>query len=163
RIFDTTLRDGEQAPGFSMNTAEKLRLARQLEKLGADVIEAGFPIASKGDFEAGETLGGGGCGRTGGGVAAAAPARIRAGAARATRADIEAALGAVEPAAKPRVHVFLATSDLHLKYKLRISREQALETIGTMVAFASARCPEIEFSAEDSSRSEFDFLAQAFT
>jgi 2-isopropylmalate synthase len=150
-IFDTTLRDGEQAPGFSMNTAEKLRLARQLEKLGADVIEAGFPIASKGDFEAVRA------------VATEVRDSTVAGLARATRADIEAALGAVEPAAKPRVHVFLATSDLHLKYKLRISREQALETIGTMVAFASARCPEVEFSAEDSSRSEFDFLAQAFT
>src|SRR3984957_14932046 len=112
QIFDTTLRDGEQAPGFSMNTAEKLRLARQLETLGVDVIEAGFPIASKGDFEAVKA------------VAGAIRESTVAGLARATRADIEAALGAVEAADKPRVHVFLATSDLHLKYKLRISREQ---------------------------------------
>jgi 2-isopropylmalate synthase len=151
QIFDTTLRDGEQAPGFSMNTAEKLRLARQLETLGVDVIEAGFPIASKGDFEAVKA------------VAGAIRESTVAGLARATRADIEAALGAVEAADKPRVHVFLATSDLHLKYKLRISREQAIEAIGTMVRFASERCPEVEFSAEDSSRSELDFLVKAFT
>jgi 2-isopropylmalate synthase len=151
RIFDTTLRDGEQAPGFSMNTGEKLRLARQLEKLGVDVIEAGFPIASKGDFEAVRAVAG----------------EIRdsavAGLARAKREDIEAALGALESAARPRVHVFLATSDLHLKYKLRITREEALESIGTMVAFARSRCPEIEFSAEDASRSDPEFLAQAFS
>ncbi len=151
QIFDTTLRDGEQAPGFSMNTAEKLRLARQLETLGVDVIEAGFPIASKGDFEAVKA------------VAGAIRESTVAGLARATRADIEAALGAVEAADRPRVHVFLATSDLHLKYKLRISREQAIEAIGTMVRFASERCPEVEFSAEDASRSELDFLVKAFT
>src|SRR5271169_3734456 len=124
RIFDTTLRDGEQAPGFSMNTAEKLRLARQLEKLGVDVIEAGFPIASKGDFEAVRA------------VASEIRGSAVAGLARARREDIEAVLGALEPAVRPRVHVFLATSDLHLKYKLRVTREEALESIGTMVAFA---------------------------
>src|SRR5579862_4866079 len=151
RIFDTTLRDGEQAPGFSMNTGEKLRLARQLEKLGVDVIEAGFPIASKGDFEAVRK------------VASEISGSTVAGLARARKEDIEAALGALEPAAKPRVHVFLATSDLHLKYKLRISRAEALEAIGSMVAFAKSRCAEVEFSAEDSSRSDPDFLGQAFT
>jgi 2-isopropylmalate synthase len=151
RIFDTTLRDGEQAPGFSMNTGEKLRLARQLEKLGVDVIEAGFPIASKGDFEAVRA------------VASEIRGSTVAGLARARREDIEAVLGALEPAVRPRVHVFLATSDLHLKHKLRISREEALESIGTMVAFARSRCPEIEFSAEDASRSDGDFLVQAFT
>jgi 2-isopropylmalate synthase len=149
-IFDTTLRDGEQAPGFSMNTGEKLRLARQLEDLGVDVIEAGFPIASQGDFEAVRA------------VAREVSGSTVAGLARARREDIEAALGALESAARPRVHVFLATSDLHLKYKLRITRAEALEAIGTMVAFARSRCPEVEFSAEDSSRSELDFLAQAF-
>src|SRR5215475_12766208 len=106
RIFDTTLRDGEQAPGFSMNTVEKIRMARQLESLGADIIEAGFPIASKGDFEAVRAVG----------------KEIRnstvAALARARREDIEAALGALETAAKPRIHMFLATSDLHLKHKL---------------------------------------------
>ena len=150
-IFDTTLRDGEQAPGFSMNTGEKLRLARQLGDLGVDVIEAGFPIASQGDFEAVRA------------VAREVRGSTVAGLARARREDIEAALGALESAARPRVHVFLATSDLHLKYKLRISRAQALEAIATMVAFARSRCPEVEFSAEDSSRSEPEFLATAFS
>src|ERR1700676_579301 len=121
RIFDTTLRDGEQSPGFSMNTGEKLRLARQLESLGVDVIEAGFPIASKGDFEAVRAV----AGEVRGGTAA--------GLVRATRAEIEAVLRAVEGAAKPRVHVFLATSDLIVKYKLRIARAEALDTIGKMV------------------------------
>ena len=151
RIFDTTLRDGEQAPGFSMNTGEKLRLARQLEVLGADVIEAGFPIASQGDREAVRA------------VAREIKESTVAGLARARREDIEAALDALGPAVRPRVHVFLATSDLHLKYKLRITRAEALEAIGSMVAFAKARCPEVEFSAEDASRSDPDFLAQAFT
>ena len=151
RIFDTTLRDGEQAPGFSMNTAEKIRLARQIESLGADIIEAGFPIASKGDFEAVRAVG----------------KEVRnstvAALARARREDIEAALGALETAIKPRVHMFLATSDLHLKYKLRISRAEALDSIASMVAFAKSRCPDIEFSAEDSSRSDIEFLGEAFT
>ena len=151
RIFDTTLRDGEQSPGFSMNTGEKLRLARQLENLGVDVIEAGFPIASKGDFEAVRA------------VAGAVRNSTVAGLARARRPDIEAALGALEAAVRPRVHVFLATSDLHLQHKLRISREEALEAIGTMVEFARSRCAEVEFSAEDASRSDPAFLAQAFS
>jgi 2-isopropylmalate synthase len=151
RIFDTTLRDGEQSPGFSMNTGEKLRLARQLENLGVDVIEAGFPIASKGDFEAVRA------------VAGAIRNSTVAGLARARRPDIEAALGALEAAVRPRVHVFLATSDLHLQHKLRISREEALEAIGTMVEFARSRCAEVEFSAEDASRSDPAFLAQAFS
>ncbi len=151
RIFDTTLRDGEQSPGFSMNTGEKLRLARQLESLGVDVIEAGFPIASKGDFEAVRA------------VAGAIRNSTVAGLARARRPDIEAALGALEAAVRPRVHVFLATSDLHLQHKLRISREEALEAIGTMVEFARSRCAEVEFSAEDASRSDPAFLAQAFS
>ena len=151
RIFDTTLRDGEQAPGFSMNTAEKLRLARRLETLGVDVIEAGFPIASQGDFEAVRE------------VAREIKHSTVAGLARAKREDIDATLGALERAALPRVHVFLATSDLHLKHKLRISRTQALESIGKMVEYAKARCPEVEFSAEDASRSDIEFLGQAFS
>lgn len=151
RIFDTTLRDGEQAPGFSMNTAEKLRLARQLESLGVDIIEAGFPIASEGDFEAVRE------------VASQVRRSTVAGLARAKREDIEAALGALEPAAHPRVHVFLATSDLHLKHKLRISRSEALDSIGKMVEFARGRCPDVEFSAEDASRSDPDFLGEVFS
>src|SRR5690348_17416958 len=151
RIFDTTLRDGEQAPGFSMNTAEKLRLARRLEALGVDVIEAGFPIASQGDFEAVQT------------VARDIKQSTVAGLARTRQEDIDAVLGAVERAARPRVHTFLATSDLHLKHKLRISRAEALDSIGKMVEYAKGRCPEVEFSAEDASRSDIDFLGEAFS
>jgi len=150
RIFDTTLRDGEQAPGFSMNTAEKLRLARRLEALGVDVIEAGFPIASQGDFEAVQA------------VARDIKHSTVAGLARTRQEDIDAVLGAVERAARPRVHTFLATSDLHLKHKLRITRSEALESIGKMVEYAKGRCPEVEFSAEDASRSDIEFLGQAF-
>jgi len=151
RIFDTTLRDGEQAPGFSMNTAEKLRVAKQLESLGVDVIEAGFPIASEGDFEAVRE------------VARQVRESTIAALARARREDIEAALNALDPAMQPRVHVFLATSDLHLKYKLRISRAEALDSIGKMVEFTRARCPDVEFSAEDASRSDPEFLGEAFS
>jgi len=150
RVFDTTLRDGEQAPGFSMNTAEKLRFARRLESLGVDVIEAGFPIASQGDFEAVREVG------------RAVRHSTVAGLSRTRQEDIDAVLGALEGAARPRVHTFLATSDLHLKHKLRISRAEALDSIGKMVEYAKARCPEVEFSAEDSSRSDIEFLAKAF-
>lgn len=148
QIFDTTLRDGEQSPGFSMNREEKVRLACQLEQLGVDVIEAGFPIASTGDLEA---------------VAAVAKAvrgcRVAA-LARACQLDVDAALAAIEPAAQPRMHVFLATSDLHLKHKLRLSRAEALERIDRTVRYARERCPEVEFSAEDASRSDFDYLCE---
>jgi 2-isopropylmalate synthase len=147
-IFDTTLRDGEQSPGFSMNREEKLQLARQLEQLGVDVIEAGFPIASPGDLE---------------GVHAVAT-EIRgcrvAALARARQEDVDAALRALEPAAKPRLHIFLASSDLHLKHKLRISRKIALEQIDTMVRYGTRHCEEVEFSAEDASRSDLDFLLE---
>ncbi len=147
-IFDTTLRDGEQSPGFSMNVQEKLRMARQLEELGVDIIEAGFPIAAPGDLE---------------GVRAVAGA-IRgcrvAALARAKQLDVEAALRALEPAAQPRLHVFLATSDLHLHYKLRMTRAQALEAIVEMVRFGRQRCPEVEFSAEDASRTDIDYLCE---
>jgi 2-isopropylmalate synthase len=149
QIFDTTLRDGEQSPGFSMNVAEKLRMARQLESLGVDVIEAGFPIASPGDLE---------------GVRAVAK-EIRncrvAALARATDKDVNAALNALVPAKRPRLHIFLATSDLHLTHKLRISREEALDAIGSMVRYGAARTAEVEFSAEDASRSDLEFLCQA--
>jgi 2-isopropylmalate synthase len=148
-IFDTTLRDGEQSPGFSMNREEKLRLARQLEQLGVDVIEAGFPIASPGDLEA----------------VGAVAAEIRhsrvAALARAKQDDVDAALRALEPATKPRLHIFLATSDLHLKHKLRVTREEALDQIARMVRFGAERCEEVEFSAEDASRSDLEFLCVA--
>ncbi len=147
RIFDTTLRDGEQSPGFSMTPEEKLRLASQMDALGVDVIEAGFPIASEGDLEAVRTVAGS--------IRRAQVAAL----ARASQRDVDAALRALEPAAKPRVHVFLATSDLHLEHKLRISRAEALERVGRMVRYARERCREVEFSAEDASRSDFDYLA----
>src|SRR5271168_5082375 len=147
-IFDTTLRDGEQSPGFSMNTAEKIRMARQLEALNVDVIEAGFPIASRGDLEAVRQV----------------AREIRnipiAALARAKREDVTAALEALEPAASPRLHVFLATSDLHLKVKLNITREQALEAIGSMIRYGRKHVAEVEFSAEDAGRTDIDYLCQ---
>jgi 2-isopropylmalate synthase len=149
QIFDTTLRDGEQSPGFSMNVAEKLRMARQLESLGVDVIEAGFPVASPGDLEGVRTV-------------AKEIRRCRVAAlARACDKDVNAALSALVPAAMPRLHIFLATSDLHLHHKLRISRQEALDAIGSMVRYGSERVAEVEFSAEDASRSDLGFLCQA--
>src|ERR1700726_3199496 len=148
RIFDTTLRDGEQAPGFSMSAPEKIRIARQLESLGVDVIEAGFPIASRGDLE---------------GVRAVA-CEIRnctvAALARAKRDDIDVVLDGLRDAVHPRVHIVHATSDLHLQYKLRMTREQALEAISTTVRYARQHCAEVEFSAEDASRTDIDFLCR---
>jgi 2-isopropylmalate synthase len=149
RIFDTTLRDGEQSPGFSMSVPEKIRMARQLESLGVDIIESGFPIASRGDLEGVREV----------------TREIRnctvAALARARRDDIDVALDGLKGAAHPRLHTFLATSDLHLHYKLRITHEQALEAISTNVRYARERCAEVEFSAEDASRSDIDFLCQA--
>jgi 2-isopropylmalate synthase len=148
QIFDTTLRDGEQSPGFSMNREEKLQLARQIEELGVDVLEAGFPIASPGDLDATRAV-----------AAEIKHCRVAA-LARARQEDVEAALRGLEPAAKPRLHTFLATSDLHLKYKLRLSREEALDRITEMVRFGRQRCEEVEFSAEDASRTEMDYLCK---
>jgi 2-isopropylmalate synthase len=149
RIFDTTLRDGEQSPGFSMNTEEKIRMARQLASLGVDTIEAGFPIASKGDLEA----------------VIAVSKEVRdvpiAALARARKDDILAAAEALKPAKSPRMHVFLATSDLHLQVKLHMTREQALEAIGSMIKLARNFVGEVEFSAEDAGRTDIDFLCIA--
>ncbi|HXN20758.1 MAG TPA: 2-isopropylmalate synthase [Candidatus Binatus sp.] len=145
-IFDTTLRDGEQSPGFSMDCGEKLLLARQLEQLGVDVIEAGFPIASPGDREAVRTV-----------AAEILGCRVAA-LARAREEDVNAALRALEPAAKPRLHIFLATSDLHLEHKLRMTRQHALDQVGKMVLYGRMRCEEVEFSAEDASRSDLHYL-----
>ena len=148
RIFDTTLRDGEQSPGFSMKTQEKIRLARQLAALNVDVIEAGFPIASQGDLEAVQKV----------------SQEIRdvpiAALARAKKQDVDAAIEALKPAAMPRLHVFLATSDLHLQVKLNITREQALEAIGSMIRYGRQHVGEVEFSAEDAGRTDIDFLCQ---
>ena len=147
-VFDTTLRDGEQSPGCSMNVHEKLRMAHQLDRLGVDVIEAGFPIASDGDFEAVQA------------IAAAVRRPIICGLARACPADIERAWQALKAAARPRIHVFLATSDIHLKYKLRISREQCLEQARSSVRLAKSFCHDVEFSPEDATRTDREFLCQ---
>jgi 2-isopropylmalate synthase len=149
RIFDTTLRDGEQSPGFSMNTPEKIRMAHQLAALGVDIIEAGFPIASRGDLEAVQA------------VAKEVRKVPIAALARARKDDILAAAEALKPAATPRMHVFLATSDLHLQAKLHITREEALEAIGSMIKLAKNFVGEVEFSAEDAGRTEIEFLCKA--
>src|SRR5487761_608203 len=148
QFFDTTLRDGEQSPGFSMNQNEKLRLAHKLEELGVDVIEAGFPVASAGELESVRAV-----------AAEMHGARVAA-LARARREDVEAALAALEPAARPRLHIFLATSDLHLQAKLRISRQEALDAVSRWVRYGREHCAEVEFSAEDASRSDIRFLLE---
>jgi 2-isopropylmalate synthase len=145
-IFDTTLRDGEQSPGCSMNLKEKLRMARQLELLGADVIEAGFPIASEGDYEA---------------VVAVAEMVEKprvAALARCRQEDIDRAWAAVRQARHPMLHVFLATSDIHLESKLKISREQCLRQSAEQVAYARSFTPDVEYSAEDAMRTDIEFL-----
>jgi 2-isopropylmalate synthase len=148
-IFDTTLRDGEQSPGFSMNTEEKIRMARQLAALKVDVIEAGFPISSQGDLEAVKR------------VAQEIRTVPIAALARAKKTDIDAAIEALRPAASSRLHIFLATSDLHLRVKLNMTREQALEAIGSMIRYGRRHVAEVEFSAEDAGRTDTDFLCQA--
>jgi 2-isopropylmalate synthase len=150
-IFDTTLRDGEQSPGFSMNLQEKLRLARQLSLLGVDVIEAGFPIASQGDFEAVRQVA-----RSIEGCEVAALARTK-------KEDIDRAWEALQDAEKPRIHTFIATSDIHLKYKLNITREQAIKSAVEAVSYARERCDMVEFSAEDASRTDAAFLVDIFS
>ncbi len=147
-VFDTTLRDGEQAPGFSMDVPSKLALARALDALGVDIIEAGFPIASPADSEATRQ------------VALEVRRPVIAGLARCRRADIEEAARALKPAERPRIHTFLATSDLHLERKLRISRETCLQQIVDGVTLARTFTDDVEFSAEDATRSDRDFLCR---
>lgn len=149
KIFDTTLRDGEQSPGCSMNVEEKLRLARQLESLGVDVIEAGFPIASDDDFKAVRI------------IARECRAAIVAGLARARREDIERAWDALREAERPRIHTFLATSDIHLESKLKITRREALAQIDEAIRLARSLTPDVEFSPEDATRTDMDFLCEA--
>ncbi len=148
RIFDTTLRDGEQSPGASMNLGEKIALARQLERLNVDVIEAGFPSSSPGDFESVKKI----------------AQEIRgpqiAGLARTTPNDIDTAWEALKYARAPRIHVFIATSDIHLTYKLRKGREEVLEEAGRAVAHAKRYAEDVEFSAEDATRSDREYLAR---
>ncbi|HAD86867.1 MAG TPA: 2-isopropylmalate synthase, partial [Rhodospirillaceae bacterium] len=147
-IFDTTLRDGEQSPGASMNLEEKLRIAKVLEDMGVDVIEAGFPIASEGDFEAVSE------------VARTIKNSTVAGLARAARGDIERAGEAVRHAERSRIHTFIATSPLHMQYKLQMEPEQVLERITESVSMARNLVEDVEWSAEDGSRSEFEFLCR---
>jgi 2-isopropylmalate synthase len=147
-IFDTTLRDGEQAPGFSMNIEDKLKMARQLERLNVDILEAGFPIASEGDFEAVRR------------VSAEVRTPTIAGLARSVKKDIDRCAKALEHANKSRIHVFLATSDIHLKYKLNKTREEALAAAVEGVRYARTMCDDVEFSAEDAGRTDLDFLVQ---
>jgi 2-isopropylmalate synthase len=150
-IFDTTLRDGEQSPGCSMNLNEKLALARQLERLGVDVIEAGFPIASPGDFESVQA------------IAREVRGTSICGLARTGEEDVTRALEALDGAAHPRLHTFIATSDIHLEHKLRMSREQVLAEVDRAVRQARAHCDDVEFSAEDATRSDWDYLVEVFT
>lgn len=148
RFFDTTLRDGEQAPGYSMNIEEKVRMARQLEALGIDVIEAGFAIASQGDFASVEA------------IAGAVSSPVVASLSRALVKDIDAAWAAVKGASRPRIHTFLATSDLHLACKLKMTREQALARIAEAVKYARNLCGDVEFSLEDASRTDRDYMCR---
>ncbi len=145
-VFDTTLRDGEQSPGCSMTAAEKVRMARQLDRLGVDVIEAGFPISSDGDFHAVQE------------VAHEARRPVVAALARCRREDVERAWQAVMHAAHPRIHTFLATSDIHLQHKLKISRRECLDQARDAVRLAKSFCEDVEFSAEDATRTDRDFL-----
>ena len=151
RIFDTTLRDGEQSPGCSMNLQEKVSLARQLAKLGVDVIEAGFPIASDGDFESVRA------------IAKEIRDSIICGLARTSEIDVARAAEAVESARHPRIHTFIATSDIHLEFKLRMSRQQVLEEVDRAVRQARGCVDDVEFSAEDATRSDRDFLVEVFS
>ena len=150
KFFDTTLRDGEQSPGCSMNKREKLMLAKQLEKLGVDVIEAGFASASEGDFQSVKL------------IAQEIKNSTVAVLARTVKGDIDKAWEAVKVAEKPRIHTFIATSDIHMKYKLKMSAKEVMERAEEMVAYAASLCPEVEFSAEDATRSSTDFLAEIF-
>ncbi len=149
-IFDTTLRDGEQSPGASMNTAEKLRLATQLEKLGVDILEAGFPAASDGDLEAVSR------------IAAKLKKTEVAALARTSKDDIDRAWEAIRHAAKPRIHTFIATSDIHLEYKLKMTRDEVVAAAVEAVKYAVSLTGNVEFSAEDGSRSDRDFLCKVF-
>lgn len=149
-IFDTTLRDGEQSPGASMNVAEKLRLAHQLERLGVDVLEAGFPASSPGDFESVQVI-------------ANKVRNVQVTAlARTSRSDIDRAWEAVREGARPRIHTFIATSDIHLTYKLKMDRDQVIREAVDAVTYAKGFTENVEFSAEDGTRSDRDYLCRVF-
>ena len=150
KIFDTTLRDGEQSPGCSMNLSEKIEAARRLEKLGVDIIEAGFPVSSPGDLEAVKS------------IAGIVKNSVVAGLCRCLEKDIDAAMEALAKAANPRIHVFLAASPIHMEHKLKMTPEQVLEQAVNAVKYAKKFCTDIEFSAEDAFRSDPDFVCKVF-
>jgi 2-isopropylmalate synthase len=147
-IFDTTLRDGEQSPGISLNTAEKVEIAQQLARLGVDVIEAGFPITSPGDFEAVEA------------IARQVEGPVICGLARTHKADIDAAWGAVKDAQRPRIHTFISTSDIHIEHQLKTDREDVKGQAKAAVALAKSYCEDVEFSPMDATRADIEFTAE---
>src|SRR5206468_3335928 len=148
RIFDTTLRDGEQSPGIALNRQEKLEIAHQLARLGVDVVEAGFPITSPGDFEAVQA------------IAREIQGPVICGLARTGFQDIDAAWNAVRDSERPRIHTFIATSDIHIEHKLRTTREDVKGQARAAVAHARAYTDDVEFSPEDGSRSDVEFMAE---
>ncbi|MED3624760.1 2-isopropylmalate synthase [Bacillus thermocopriae] len=150
-IFDTTLRDGEQSPGVNLNQLEKLEIARQLERFGVDIMEAGFPASSQGDFEAVKA------------IAKTIKNSSVTGLARAVKSDIDIAWEALKEAAEPRLHVFIATSPIHMEYKLKKTPEQVMQTAIDMVSYAKKKFTHVEWSAEDASRSDLDFLVRIIT
>jgi len=151
KIFDTTLRDGEQAPGYSMNTAEKIEMARQLEALGVDVIEAGFAASSNEDFESIKA------------ISDCVKSAVVCSLSRLVREDIDRAYESVKNAARPRIHVFIATSDIHLEHKLKTTRQQVLDRVRELVSYTKSLCQDVEFSAEDASRSDWKYLSEVFS
>src|SRR5213080_2237229 len=148
RIFDTTLRDGEQSPGISLNRQEKLEIAHQLARLGVDVIEAGFPITSPGDFESVQA------------ISREVEGPVICGLARTSKQDIDAAWNAVKDAQRPRIHTFIATSDIHIESKLQTTREDVKGQARAAVAHAREYTEDVEFSPEDGSRSDVEFMAE---
>src|SRR3954464_13788236 len=148
RIFDTTLRDGEQSPGIALNKSEKVEIAHQLARLGVDIIEAGFPITSPGDFEAVEA------------IAREVEGPVICGLARTAKQDIEAAWNAVRDAERPRIHTFIATSDIHIERKLQTTREDVKGQARAAVSYARELCDDVEFSPEDGSRSDVEYMAE---
>src|SRR3954454_21161792 len=149
RIFDTTLRDGEQSPGIALNKSEKVEIAHQLARLGVDIIEAGFPITSPGDFEAVQA------------IAREVDGPIICGLARTSKQDIDAAWNAVRDSERPRIHTFIATSDIHIERKLQTTREDVKGQVRAAVAHAREYTDDVEFSCEDASRSDVEFMAEA--
>ena len=147
-IFDTTLRDGEQSPGISLNTAEKVEIAQQLARLGVDVIEAGFPIASPGDFEAVSE------------IAKGVEGPVICGLARTHKADIDAAWGAVKHSERPRIHTFVSTSDIHIEHQLRTDREDVKGQARAAVMLAKSYCEDVEFSPMDATRADLEYTAE---